>query len=179
MNYEKQFEDLKSPVFGTKIKAVKDLERVAQEHPEIIVQHYDTLIQLLEDGNYKVKWGTTQLIYQSAHIAPAKVFKHLGLLGTIADGNSVIARDNYVKILALLSEHKKYRATTVPLLLDEVLKSPVNQLPSYALHASKAVRTTEEKDLLKEYITLRLPDTDAYPPKTQKLRKLLQVLSKN
>lgn len=177
MNYEKQFEDLKQPNFGTKIKAVKDLEKVATENPELIVQHYDTLFQLLADSNYKVKWGTTQLIYLTTHLAPEKVFKHLGLLGTIADGPSVIARDNYVKILGILSEIKKYRQTTVPLLLDEVIKSPVNQLPNYALIASKAVETTAEKDLLRKYITLRLPDTNDYPPKTMKLQKLLKALA--
>lgn len=172
---EDLFNDLKQKGFALKIAAIKQLEAVALNKPEVIVAHYPELFELLRSDNPKLKWGITILLSMTAHLAPETMFAHLGLLAEVADGASVIARDHYVKILAYLSSFKDYNDTCIPLLLDEVLKSPVNQLPSYAETAVKVVEGTDKQQLV-TILNSRLPELEEWPPKTKRVQKVLKTL---
>jgi len=171
------FDALFTTRFATKIQALKDLKAVAEKHPEDIVPYLPDLIRELESGPEKLKWGVMMLISMCAHLAREIIFEHMGLFAAIADGPSVIARDAYVRMLAMLSQEAEYTATTTTLLLDEVWKSPVNQLPSYAETATKHI-PAESHPLLAEIIIARLPDVADYPPKQKKLQQYLKRLRK-
>ncbi|RQO32263.1 hypothetical protein DBR32_01245 [Taibaiella sp. KBW10] len=173
--HQELFNDLKQKSFSLKIEAIKQLEAVALSEPEIIVAHYPELFELLRSDKPKLKWGVTILISMTVQLAPETVFEQLGLLAEVADGESVIARDHYVKILAYLSAFSNYKETCIPLLLDEVLKSPLNQLPSYAETAAKAIEK-EDAQQLSAIITARLPEISDWPPKTKRLEKVLKTL---
>lgn len=171
------FDALKQDRFHTKIQAVKELKIIAETQPELILPHFPELFKLLAEGPEKLKWGIMLLISPCAHLDKEAIYEHLGLFAAIADGPSVIARDHYVLMLAMLSQEPPYREITTPLLLDEVLKSPVNQLPSYAETATKSVPKSAYTQLI-DMITLRLPDVAEYPAKEKKLQKYLKVLKK-
>lgn len=94
----------------------------------------------------------------------------------IADKGSVITRDHAVKILAALSVHKQYAADTLPLLLEQVITAPINQLPSYA-ETALAVINDDHKQQLLSIINTRLPDVDS-EAKIKRLEKVLKKLKK-
>ena len=175
--YQHLFDALYQKAFTPKIQALKALKVIAEKEPETILPHLPELFRELQQGPEKLKWGAMMLIDMCAHLDKETIFNHLGLLATIADGPSVIARDAYVRMLALLAQDAQYTETATPLLLDEVLKSPVNQLPSYAETATKHIPADSYAQLI-DIIILRLPDVAEYPPKEKKLQRYLKLLRK-
>lgn len=171
------FDALFQSKFAQKIQALKELKIIAERQPEVIVPYFPQLFREVEEGPEKLKWGVMMLISMCAHLDKEAIFSHLGLFATIADGHSVIARDAYVRMLAMLSQEPRYTDTTTALLLDEVLKSPVNQLPSYAETATKHIPAAHYTQLA-EIINMRLPDVEDYPPKEKKLQRYLKLLKK-
>jgi len=59
----------------------------------------------------------------------------LGALGDVAEKGSVITKDHYVAILVKLGKIKEYTDDVLVLLNEQILNSPVNQLPTYAENA--------------------------------------------
>jgi hypothetical protein len=157
--------------------ATKALKIIAEQNPEFLLRYLEVFTDILEQHNIKAKWNILILLSPLAPLNPHFFFQHLDLLASLAEGQSVIIRDHYVKILAALAQQEEYKSTAIPLLLDEVLKSPTNQLPSYAA-TTAAVIDKENRNRLKEIITIRLPDVAEYPAKTKKLKNLLQQLNK-
>ncbi|GEM_PF-1297507 len=163
--------------FIEKMVASKALKKISESTPEVLVPYYPAFLKILADKNVKVAWATFFMLTPMAIFKPEMAFENLGLFAQIADGDSVIARDQYVKILTELATHVAYQETCLTLLLDEVLKAPVNQLPSYAKSAASVVNQ-EQAAALKELISSRLPEVADYPPKTKKLQQLIKQLNK-
>lgn len=163
--------------FIEKMVASKALKKISETNPELLVPYYPSFLKILADKNVKVAWATLFMLTPMAVFQPEMAYENLGLFAQIADGDSVIARDQYVKILTELATHAAYKETCLTLLLDEVLKAPVNQLPSYATSAA-SVTDRQHAEGLKDLISSRLPDVADYPPKTKKLQQLLKQLNK-
>lgn len=163
--------------FIEKMVASKALKNISETNPELLVPYYPDFLKILADKNVKVAWATFFMLTPMAVFKPEMAYEHLGLFAQIADGDSVIARDQYVKILTELATHTAYKETCITLLLDEVLKAPVNQLPSYAKSAASVIGQ-EQAGILKDLISSRLPDVADYPPKTKKLQQLIRQLNK-
>ncbi|RYD97986.1 MAG: hypothetical protein EOP54_09150 [Sphingobacteriales bacterium] len=161
--------------FIEKMVAAKALKQISEHTPEVLVPCYPAFLKILADKNVKVAWATLFLLTPMAVLKPELAFENLGLFAQIADGDSVIARDQYVKILTELATHAVYKETCLTLLLDEVLKAPVNQLPAYAKSAVSVIDREHAKPL-KGLIISRLPEVEDYPPKTRKLQQLIKQL---
>lgn len=160
-----------------KMVACKALKKLSEQQPEKLVPYYPDLLRIISDKNVKVVWATLFLLVPMAVHQPEMAFDNLGLFANIAEGDSVIARDQYVKILVQLASAEAYRDTCLTLLIDEVLKAPVNQLPSYAQSAASVVDSAHRSSL-KEVIDLRSADVEEYPPKIKKLQAVLKRLHK-
>ncbi len=166
---------LQKGTFIEKMVAVKALKKISESTPEALVPYYPDFLNILADKNVKVAWATLFMLTPMATFKPEMAYEHLGLFALIADGESVIARDQYVKMLTELAKHTAYKDTCLTLLLDEVLKAPVNQLPAYAKSAA-SVTEGEYAAALKELISMRLKDVEDYPAKTKKLQQLIRQL---
>jgi len=92
-----------------------------------------------------------------------------------AEKGSVIAKDKAVSLLCKLSVagHAK---KTLPVLLEMLKTSAVNQLPMYAEHVA-AVITPEHRAALADVITRRLKTIDQ-ASKRARLEKVLRKLTK-
>lgn len=166
---------LKEGVFVEKMSAAKELKRITEQEPESMISYYKDLIEILKDPDVKTPWAAMFLLSPMAIYRPHMAYAHLGLFAGLADGDSVISRDHYVKMLTALSVHEEYKDTCLTLLIDEVMKAPVHQLPSYAMSAVSVVDDAH-KAWLEDVIALRLPDTIDHPPKTKKLQQALRKL---
>lgn len=172
-----QIEVLKNAKFVEKIVASKALKRLSESEPEKLVPYYPDFLAIIADKNVKVAWATFFMLTPMAVYKPEMAYENLGLFATIADGESVIARDQYVKILTQLTTHTAYKSNCATLLVDEVLKAPVNQLPSYATSAATVV-DKENAVLLQKVIINRLPEVEDLPPKMKKLQVIVKQLNK-
>ncbi|MBX9449330.1 MAG: hypothetical protein KL787_06290 [Taibaiella sp.] len=162
--------------FVEKMIAAKELKKIAEKDPESLIPYYADLVEILKNPDVKVSWATMFLLSPMAIYRPHMAYEHLGLFAALADGTSVISRDHYVRILTVLAVHEEYKDACLTLLIDEVMKAPVNQLPSYATSAVSVADHTH-KARLEKVIASRLPDTIDYPPKTKKLQQALRKLS--
>lgn len=66
-----------------------------------------------------------------------------------ADIGSVIRRDHCVKILISLSAVEKYSDKAFPLLLEQLMTCPTNQLPMYIENAQHIIDTTTKNAFVK------------------------------
>jgi hypothetical protein len=104
------------------------------------------------------------------------IYSHLSSILKASEGESIIARDHAVSILAKLCADK-HEKECFPILLDILHNAPVNQVPSYAETAASVV-AMENRSKLAAVITLRLKDVSEHPPKVKRLEKVLKQLQK-
>lgn len=155
--------------------AFKAIVEFAEKQPQSVLPEIDFFIDLLSAKENRVQWESMQVITILAPHCKDLLFQKLDLLALVAENGSVITRDHYVKILAILSSENAYKATTIPLLIDEVLKSPINQLCIYA-EATLSVKDKENKPYLKNAVMQRIEDTADLPAKRKRLEKVLKKL---
>lgn len=155
--------------------AFEELKDMAEKTPEILTSEIDFFFTLLHHKDNRKQWESMQILSSMAKNNQKKMFDNLAVFADVADKGSVITRDHYVKILSVLATNKYYSATVLPLMIDEVLKSPVNQLPNYA-ETVFSVIDEENKIYLKKAIEDRLEDVAELPAKEKRLQKILKKL---
>lgn len=90
---------------------------------------------------------------------PANIFAALPKIIDAADKGSVITRDHCVNILITLSSIDKYADKTFPLLLEQMMGCPTNQLPMYAERALPVVNAVNRERFV-QVLTSRLDDIE-------------------
>jgi len=154
---------------------IKTLYEIGEREPKLIAKYTDDFAELLCDKNQRLVWGAMTALDGCASANPEGVFAWLSEILKAADGESVIARDHAVSILAKLTKGK-HAAKCFPILLDMVKTSPVNQLPSYAEKAAEVVPPNAKSSLAK-LIEKRMIDVKKHPAKQKRLEKVLKRLA--
>lgn len=154
---------------------IKTLYEVGEREPLLIAPYADTFIKLLESKNNRMVWGAMTALSACAHLCKAKVYKAVPHLVAIADMGTVITRDHAVNILVTLSAEHKYAKQILPLLMEQILAAPVNQMPTYA-EKTFAVTDDEHKQRLLQVIQQRLPEIEG-EARQKRLAKLIKKLS--
>lgn len=153
---------------------IKTLYEIAAIEPILIALHADTFIALLKDKDNRMQWGAMTALSEITGVAPGPVYNALPDIIATADAGSVITKDHCVRILALLSTHAAYADTTLPLLLEQLLKAPANQAPSYAEQTLPVV-TPKYHESFKKILLTRISDTEQ-DSKRKRLEKVLKKL---
>lgn len=153
---------------------IKTLYEVGEREPKLIADYVGEFAALLSSKTQRLVWGAMCALDGCASAAPDDAFAHLPAIVKAAEGESVIARDHAVSILAKLCSagHAK---KCMPILLEIVRTCPVNQLPSYM---ETAARVVEQKDraVLMAIAVDRSEDVAAYPAKQKRIEKVLRAL---
>jgi hypothetical protein len=152
---------------------IKVLYETGERVPELIAPYDKVFLELLSGKNNRLAWGAMTALDCIASVNPAGMFKQLPLILKVADEGSVITRDHAVNILIKLSEDKKYSATTLPLLLEQMKTCPTNQLPKYG-EDSVHIITDKYKPVFVKALTARLSE---YEKETKRVR-LEKVIKK-
>ena len=157
--------------------AIKVLYEIGELKPALIADYLKNFVALLNDKNPRLVWGAMTALSAIALENPILMLKELpSIIRATEKSESVIARDQLVKILTKLCTLKKRSAKIFPLLLEQVNFSPINQLPSYAEHALSVVRDAERLALAK-VVTSRLATIDI-ESKRKRLEKVLKKLGR-
>ena len=135
---------------------IKVLYEIAEVKPHLVARFHRDFARLLESKNSRMVWGAMTALDAIVVMEPAGVAAAMSQILKAAQGDSVIARDHAVGILAKLATLPAYSARCLPELLNQLRSSPANQFPMYCELAAPAVAAGSRTAFL-EIITNRLP----------------------
>jgi hypothetical protein len=152
---------------------IKVLYEIGERGPaKLIAPYYKEFGDLLKSKNNRMVWGAMIALDNISQVNPAGVFSMLPLIVQTIDKGSVITIDHGVGILANLSALKEYAGQTLPLLMEQLKRCPIKQLPMYAEKAERA-STPENKGQFIELLELRLSETERDTQKSR-LHKVIK-----
>ena len=110
---------------------------------------------------------------QIALANPKTIYEMLAKMVSSGEKGSVITRDHAVGILIKLASLAEYRERVTPLLIEQLKRSPTNQLPMYAENLVPIV-TEKNRAAFVKTLTSRLDDIE----KAAKRKRVERVIAK-
>ena len=166
-------ENLSNKNKGIRYDCIKGLYEVGYVEPKLIAGHISAFISLLVSKDNRLQWGAMTALGCIAKEKPAEIFAALPKIIDAADKGSVITRDHCVNILITLSATASYAHMTFPLLLEQMMTCPTNQLPMYAENALPVVNAGNRDHFVK-VLTSRLDGIE----KESKRKRVEKVIKK-
>jgi hypothetical protein len=155
---------------------IKVLYEIGAERPMLIAPYLKDFVALLTSKNNRLQWGAMTALGCIVKEQPAEIFAALGKILAAADQGSVITRDHCVNILISLTAEKKYRDKTFPLLVEQLMSCPTNQLPMYAENALPVI-DANLKDKFIKTLSGRLGEIEK-ESKRKRVEKVIKKLLK-
>ena len=150
---------------------IKVLYEIGERRPQLVAPYYKEFGRLLESKNNRLVWGAMTALDSIAVNEPKGVYGMLSRVLTVADAGSVITKDHAVGILVKLGSLKQYADNCVPLLMEQLIKSPNNQFPMYA-EKSLAVINAKNKKRFEEILMKRVKGLE----KESQKKRVMNVL---
>ena len=154
---------------------IKVLYEIGEIKPVLISPFAKTFIDLLKSKNNRLQWGAMHAINTITLENSKAIYKALPEIIDAANKGTVITKDHTVNILVKLSSIKQYADDVFSLLIEQIIVSPVNQLPSYAEKALPLVNENNKMFFLKT-LTSRLGDIDT-DTKLKRMEKIIRKLT--
>ncbi|MDX5349064.1 MAG: hypothetical protein LPK19_17680, partial [Hymenobacteraceae bacterium] len=151
--------------------SIKALYEVGYIAPTLIAPHIQVFLDLLKSKNNRMVWGAMCALDMIALVKPTELYDALPLIMDTAEKGTVITNDRTVKLLVKLAKHPQYQEAALMLLLEQVQRAPVNQLPTYA-EATASVMLPEIKEQFINIVQQKLQEVE-YEAKRKRLEKIL------
>jgi hypothetical protein len=162
-------DDKKTAVRSDVIKVVYE---IAERHVEMILPYTSTILNLLNHKDNRMIWGAMSALSAISMEKPELMAKYLPAILEAMDSGSVITRDHGIVILCQVSRLKKYHNDCMELLLEQLEKSPVNQIASYAEKIFEVLSPGYVKRFAS--ILKSRKDVSDFPSKQKRIEKLLK-----
>jgi hypothetical protein len=157
--------------------AIKVLYEIGERKPELIAEFVPLFLQTLQHKDNRMRWGAMSALSAVSSLDPSRLAKHLTTIVDAMDHGSVITRDHGIYILAHVARLKKYHADCMELLLEQIAKAPVNQVPMYAEKMAGVISPPYIPKIIS--ILNHRKDVLEIPTKAKRIEKLLRQLSSN
>lgn len=157
-----------------KYDAIKVLYEVGARKPELINRYFEVFLTMLAHKDNRIQWGSMTALSVISGSKPELLADHIITIVDAMDQGSVITRDHGIYILSNLGKIKKHHANSMELLLEQVEKAPVNQMPMYAEKTAEILTPPYLQRLL--HIIHSREDVLAIPTKKKRLDKLVRKL---
>lgn len=138
---------------------IKVLYEIGGQQPALIADYTKIFVGLLDSKNNRLQWGAMTTLSAVTLVDPKVVYAALPKILEAADKGSVITKDYAVNILIDLCSLKPYADKTFPLLIEQLLNSPTNQLPMYAEKALPIIHDKNKAFFIKT-LTSRLDEIE-------------------
>lgn len=158
---------------GIRYDCIKTLYEIGFLKPGLISGLQDQFLSLLDSKDNRMQWGGMTALGYITGEKPAEVYASLGRIIEAAEKGSVITRDHCVGILTSLSGNREYSDKTFPLLLEQLMKCPTNQLPMYAENALPVINGRNKERFI-EVLAGRLEEIE----KESKRKRVEKVMGK-
>ena len=152
---------------------IKTLYETAYIKPEMIAEYYLNFFDLLTSKNNRLVWSGMIALLTITDLKPKEIFASLDLLMETVEKGSVITIDCGVEILAKLNKYNEYFDKTDPLLIEQLWKCPIKQLPQY-MEKSVFSITKQNKEIYQNIIEKRKSECD----KNSQVKRLEKILKK-
>ncbi|MFF2878904.1 HEAT repeat domain-containing protein [Gottfriedia sp. NPDC057991] len=152
---------------------IKVLYEIGERRPSLISDYTKEFFSLLESKNNRLQWGAMTALNSITSDFPEIIFSNIKKIIVAGDNGSVITKDQVVNILIKLCSVKTYAEESFNLLINQLVKSPTNQLPMYA-ERSMSIINEENKNLFIETLTSRLDEIE----KETKRKRVEKVIKK-
>ena len=152
---------------------IKVLYETGHIAPELIAPYLQDFVALLSHKDNRLQWGAMTALDAITAEAPGAIYDVLPEILAAADSGSVITKDHAVNILIRLAGIKDCAADIFPLLNEQLLSSPVNQLPMYAENALPVIDDSN-RAVFVATLTARLADIE----KESKRKRVEKVIKK-
>ena len=152
---------------------LKVIEMIGERNPSLVANAFHPTFKLLHHAMNKIQWRAMSALSTFSCLHHAATFKDLGVILDLMGQGSVITRDHGVKILVGLYTEDAYRPDIGPLLLEQVITAPDNQLGQYA---EKWMRVITKEDSVKLIHVLEMRQPELVNPSHQK--RISRVLLK-
>ena len=162
---------------GIQNDCIKVLYEIGAIKPALIADYIQTFILLLDSKNNRLQWGAMTALYTITKENPKTVFSSLPKIIATSDKGSVITKDNAVNILIELCSVRQYADKTFPLLNEQLLISPTNQLPMYAERTIPIINDKNRKIFIKT-LNSRLGDIEK-DTKRKRIEKVIKKVAKD
>lgn len=114
---------------------------------------------MLSSRNNRLIWGGMIALSTITEFRPREIFDSLALIMRTVENGSVITIDCGVEILSRLNTSDQFFDTTDPLLMEQLWKCPIKQLPMYVEKSLKAIRP-QNREAYINIIRTREPEFD-------------------
>ncbi|NAS14074.1 HEAT repeat domain-containing protein [Poritiphilus flavus] len=156
---------------------IKVIYEIGERNPKLIANYAPDLLPLLKSKNNRLQWGAMTAIFTISSERPEWVYAALPEILAAAELGSVITKDNAVNTLIRLCTYEAYADNCFDLLNEQILKSPVNQLPMYAERAFTVI-TAANKSIFVKSLNSRLADIEK-ESKRQRVEAVLRKIQKH
>ncbi|MGX1927974.1 hypothetical protein [Flagellimonas sp. 2504JD4-2] len=154
---------------------IKVLYEIGEQEPKLISDHINEFIAQLTSKNNRLQWGAMTALGTIAGERPKEIYAALPTILSAADKGSVITKDHAMNILIKLCSIKAYSDDAFHLLIEQLLKSPTNQLPMYAERAIPIINDNN-KALFTKTLKSRLGDIEK-ETKRKRVEKVIKKLA--
>ena len=152
---------------------IKVLYEVGERKPALIARYAGEFSSLLDSENNRLVWGGMAALDQIALANPKTIYGMLTKIVESGEKGSVITRDHAVGILIKLASLAQYSERAIPLLIEQLKRSPTNQLPMYSENLAPIVTESNRAAFVKT-LTSRLHDIE----KASKRKRVERVIAK-
>lgn len=176
---EEQLNELFSLLAGKKPAlrndAIKVIYEVGERKPDMISNHVKDFIQLLQHKDNRMKWGAMTALSSISKTQPKRLVPFIVHVVDAMDAGSVITRDHGIFILSHIATLPKQHKDCMELLLEQLEKAPVNQLPMYAEKTAEVVTLPFVKPMVR--ILKARKDVMEIPSKAKRIEKVIKQLN--
>ncbi len=153
---------------------IKTLYETAYLKPALIADYYSVFCDLLLSKNNRLVWGGMIALATITEIKHRQVFESLSLIAETVKKGSVITIDCGVEIYSKLNMHNEYRDVVEPLLIDELWRCPIKQLPQY-IEKSLVSINRQNKEIYQDIINKRIIECER-DAQSKRLNKALKLI---
>ncbi len=161
---------------GVQQDCIKVLYEIGVIKPSLISKYVDIFIALLTNKNNRLQWGGMTALDSIISEKPYEIYRHLMEIIDAGNKGSVITRDHAVNILIKLGSLKAYTKKCFPLLNEQLLNSPTQQLPMYAERAISMINDNNKSIFIKT-LRNRMDDLEKESGRIR-IEKVIRKLSK-
>ena len=152
---------------------IKVLYEIGEQEPILIADYVNEFVKQLDSKNNRLQWGAMAALGTISNERPKEIYAVLPTILNTADKGSIITKDHAVNILIKLCAIKDYSDSAFTLLIEQLLKSPTNQLPMYAERAIPVINE-KNKTLFINTLTSRLDDIEK-ETKRKRVEKVIKT----
>jgi hypothetical protein len=154
--------------------AIKVIYEIGERKPEMISKHVEDFISLLKHNDNRMIWGAMTALSSISKTQPKLLVPFMVDIVDAIDKGSVITRDHGIFILSHIATLPKQHKHCLELLLEQLEKAPVNQLPMYAEKTTEVVTMPFVKRMIN---TLEArTDVIEIPSKAKRIEKVIKQL---